>query len=234
MEQFLIDMKGKFYIEELSALPVWSSTDERRIVLVVNGSEKNLYFATDTGWSKLTPAPSSAVTNLRLAVFDGTTGAIKQGHANAYIDASGYLYADRVYNEIWNDIADFIDIDENVKVEPGKVYIIDENEEIKISFDYCQAGIIGIASDTYGFALGVNQKAHKLPVCIGGFALAYVDRLYLPGTPLTTSQNGYLTKIEVSEKLTYPERIVATFFKKETSKSWNGIEVNGRHWVKVI
>jgi hypothetical protein len=35
------------------------------------------------------------------------------------------------------------------------------------------------------------------------------------------------------DKRNYPERIVATFWKKETINEWNGIIVAGRHWVKV-
>ena len=89
----------------------------------------------------------------------------------------------------------------------------------------------------YGFGVGTKHTAAKenrqLPICIGGFILAYVDKEYESGTALTSSGNEFLTEISQEYKIRYPERIVATYYKAEKEKMWNNIEVNGRHWVKV-
>ena len=151
------------------------------------------------------------------------------------IDANGYLAATRVYNAVWNDYADYIDIENKIEVVPGKVYVMDDDGNSIPSSSYCQMGILGIATDTYGHAVGKNEENEKtqIPVSIGGFVLAYVDKVYPSGTPLTTSVNGTLTEIKKEDKIEYPERIVATFLKVEKNEEWNSVKVNGRHWVKI-
>ena len=223
------------YAEIVPSLPSWSPTYEGRLILVT--ADMYLYYGTDTAWRKA-GATTGTVADGRIAVFSGTDGTIKMGSSNAYIDGSGYLFANKVYNAVWNDIADFIDIDPETEIEYGKVYAIDSNENISISSVYCQEGTIGIATDTYGFGLGGGSREievkNKLPICIGGFVLAFVDAVYLPGTPLTSGPCGQLTRMEDDEKGEFPERLVGIFFKREKGNIWNGVPVNGRHWIKVI
>ena len=149
------------------------------------------------------------------------------------LNAECYLYATKVFNNVWNDIADFIDVDFDIGVEYGKVYVCDNNGIIRISSERCEKGILGIASDTFGYGLGKKNNGRELPVAIGGFVLAYVDNVYESGTPLTSSKDGILTEMSQEEKTMFPERMVATFFRKQDSEEWNGIAVNGRNWVKV-
>lgn len=180
---------------------------------------------------------TSAGQNLRIAVFDGNTRNIKTGHTNAYVDVSGNVYGTKVYNAVFNDIADYIEVENQaIEVLPGRVYVIDIDGNAEVSKFYCQEGIIGIVTDTYGMGVGKDKNSFKkrIPICIGGFVLAHVDKIYLPGTPLTSGPNGILTEIRMEDKRDFPERIVGTFFKKETLPVWYGIDVNNRHWVKVI
>lgn len=102
-----------------------------------------------------------------------------------------------------------------------------------LSNEYCQEGIVGIASDTYGYGLGRKDIANEIPIAVAGIVLAFVDMEYPSGTPLTCTKDGYLTKMSRYKVTMYPERIVATFYKKESLENWNGIEVKGRHWVKI-
>lgn len=149
------------------------------------------------------------------------------------LNMDGYLYATRVYNAVWNDIADFIEVPANTTIEYGKVFTMDAEGNYGVSREYCPAGIMGIASDTYGFGVGQKQDMKQIPIAIGGFVLAHIDKQYAPGTPLTATADGKLTEIKIEEKRDYPERIVATYWKPETDAHWNGVLVNGRHWVKV-
>jgi len=148
------------------------------------------------------------------------------------LNYDGYFYATRVYNAVYNDIADFQTLDDLLI--PGKCYY-DTEDGAKICDERCQESVIGIASDTYGFGVGQNDLK-QVPIAIAGWTLAYVDRIYVPGTPLTNNQNGDLTKITQEEKRDYPERIVAIYKRKETQDMIGNkikIAVNGRHWVKV-
>ncbi|MFW6226143.1 MAG: hypothetical protein ACOC3V_04225 [bacterium] len=149
------------------------------------------------------------------------------------LNYNGYFKATKVYNAIFNDIVDFIEIPEDIEIEYGKAYILTPTYVYRQSINYLEMGIVGIASDTYGFGVGKKEKIKQLPIAIGGFVLAYVDKEYAPGIPLTVTQDGYLTEILHDDKSQYPERIVATFWKPEKEKEWNGIKVNNRMWVKV-
>lgn len=163
--------------------------------------------------------------------FDGGTTA--PAHATR-LNYDGYLYATRVYNAVWNDIVDFVDAPEDLVIDYGRVYVRTPDYSVDISDQYCQAGILGIASDTFGFGVGTKETGNQIPIAIGGFVLAYVDKVYPPGTPLTSGIDGGLTELKGIDKRDSPERMVATFDRPEKSEEWNGVVVNGRSWVKVV
>ena len=80
----------------------------------------------------------------------------------------------------------------------------------------------------------MGEKPTKtIQTAVAGFALAYVDKIYPEGTPLTWSDDGKLTKCTVLKRVLHPERVIATFYKEEKQESWHGVKVNNRHWVKV-
>jgi len=145
----------------------------------------------------------------------------------------GYLYATRVYNAIYVDIADFHAL--NDKLEYGKCYY-DTPDGAKICNKRCQKSMIGMASDTYGFGIGA-AKTQNVPIAIGGWVLAYVDKEYESGTVLTNNNDGTLTKMKWWQKLLHPERMVAIYHKKEKEETWGPkdaiIIVDNRHWVKI-
>ena len=140
-----------------------------------------------------------------------------------------------VKNAVWNDIADLLPIDEKIEVEYGKVYVRTVDGQTRKSASYNEAGVLGLASDTYGFGLGEKEdwEGTQLPVAIGGFVLAHVIAEYAPGTPLCADIDGNLVEMRIQDKRDFPERIVATYYKPEPADDWNGVVVNGRHWVKV-
>ena len=146
------------------------------------------------------------------------------------LNYDGYFYATRVYNAVYNDIADFQTLDDELVY--GKCYY-DTNYGAKMCDKRCQKGIMGIASDTFGQSCGVDSTKKQVSISIAGWALAYVDKEYEIGTPLTNDDNGNLTEISGEEKLYFPERIIATYKKKERNVLWNGIVVDNRDWVKI-
>jgi hypothetical protein len=149
--------------------------------------------------------------------------------------ATSQLKALKVWGGVWNDIADFQDL--NDELVPGKCYV-DTPAGAEICSERCQMAVIGLASDTFGFSVGSDERKKKqVPIAIGGWVLAYVDKEYPTGTPLTNDGYGFLTEMTLEEKRNYPERLVATYKKPETNSKFGPagkeIEVNGRHWVKV-
>lgn len=165
---------------------------------------------------------------------DSTIGTITV--TNGGIVASGGIKGEAVYNAVWNDLVDRIPVDDNCELEYGRCYCFDGEKYYK-SDKYLAEGIIGIHSDTAGFEMGHKDNVKELACSVAGFVLAYVDKVYPVGTPLTVGENGCLTEIKRQDKIEYPEKIVATFWKDETAEEWGSdrkkVQVNGRKWVKV-
>jgi len=165
---------------------------------------------------------------------DSTTGAITVT-SGGIVSASG-IKGSKVYNAVWNDLADSIPVNPDCVLIPGRCYCY-KNGNYELSSKYLDSGILGIHSDTYGILMGGGKAPKELYVAVAGFVLAYVDKEYEPGTPLTCDEEGFLTEIKLEDKIKYPERIVATFWKKELSDFWGAegkeVFVNRRMWVKV-
>lgn len=142
----------------------------------------------------------------------------------------------KVVGAVFNDLADAIPVGEGDVLEAGYCYGFDGEHYTKTS-EYMQKSYIGIHSDTYGFKMGYEGGKEKLNVAVSGFVLAYVDKEYEVGTPLTCTEDGYLTEIELEDKIKYPERVVATYWKSEPNEEWGSedkkIKVKGRRWVKI-
>lgn len=157
-------------------------------------------------------------------------------NSSIYFTTGGTIHASSVYGAVWNDLSDSIPVDDDCELEHGYCYCFDGEKYFKSS-KYLDEGIVGIHSDTYGFRMGDEKGKKKMDVAVAGFVLAYVDKEYKPGTPLTCTENGYLTEIRKEDKIEYPERIVATYWKNEPADEWGSddrkVKVNGRKWVKV-
>lgn len=141
-----------------------------------------------------------------------------------------HFYAGAVHNAVWNDLADCIEVPEDTDLEFGYCYTWNGDKVEKTSRK--SKNCIGIHSNTAGLFMG-EKPVRTIQAAVAGFALAYVDKIYPEGTPLTWSDDGKLTKCTVLKRVLHPERVIATFYKEEKQESWHGVKVNNRHWVKV-
>lgn len=149
------------------------------------------------------------------------------------LTVTGEMSASRVWNAVYNDLVDYVVLADNEELRYGYVYFQD-TDGVKVANKRCQKGVVGIASDTFGFALGLQKNKNMVPIGLCGWVLAKVDYDYSIGTPLTNNENGELTEMSHEEKVNYPERMLATMSRKEINTMWNNkVEVNGRHWVKI-
>ena len=193
----------------------------------------------DFRWTENSWTQKQKITAINTATVDQNTTA-NDGAAltvsTGGIFAGGGIKGSKVYNAVWNDLADCIPVDDECKVEPGYCYCFDGEKYYK-STKYLDEGIIGIDSDTYGINMGHKPNLNQMDVAVAGFVLAYVDKEYKPGTPLTCAKNGYLTKIKLKDRIRYPEKIVATYWKSELAEEWGSddrkVKVNSRKWVKI-
>lgn len=174
-------------------------------------------------------------------INNNETNAGSSSDTNAAIYTPGGLavtkdiYAGSIHNAIWNDLADCIPVPEDTELEYGYCYKFDGENYTKTS-NYSDSQFIGIHSDTAGFYMG-ERPTKTLKVSVAGFVLAYVDKLYKPGTLLTCTKDGKLTKANLFTRLFKPHSIIASFWKDETEEEWGPssrkIKVNGRKWVKI-
>jgi hypothetical protein len=198
-------------------------------------------------------AANSSAPRFKVATINESTGSLSNAPASLsdynstsnyclYVTTSGsasntpkgHLKAEKVWNAVWNDYADFQLL--NDELIPGKCYF-DTADGAKICDTRCQLSVIGIASDTFATAVGTRDDIPQVPIAVAGWALAYVDKEYPCGTPLTNNENGELTEMTLEEKRDYPERLVAIYKRQEMQEEFgtesSKIKVDGRHWVKV-
>jgi len=244
----------EFILKERSTDPAAPASGYGKIYIK---DDNNIYFINDNGDGYQINASSFSSENyfslggelpgpypaMRRCTIDSSTGDILDTTSGIDIMFSSdttagldmELIADKFWNAVWNDVADFQLLYPNEKKIHGKCYY-DTAEGAKICDKECQMAVMGIASNTFGFGVGV-RKDKAVPIAVAGWTLAYVDKEYPIGTPLMNNANGDLTEMSRDMIKEYPERIVALYKKKEPSKLWGPptkeIEVDGRHWVKV-
>lgn len=156
-------------------------------------------------------------------------------YGNLFIDMKSdgaWLTTDYVVNAVWNDIADYLNVDEDLEVVYGRAYTRDPKTN-KVRLAQKNEKVIGLASDTCGFQLGKNDKEHQIPIALGGWILAYTDKDYKPGTLLKVGKKGILTKASKLDEIFSPSRIIASFDRVEKEETWHGKVVDGRNWVKI-
>ncbi len=156
------------------------------------------------------------------------TGALT---TNSNITSDATITGNKVVGLVWNDLVDFVDVPDNFFIQYGKAYVF-KDDEFETSSSYNQKGLFGIASDTFGMSMGQRCNS-QMPIAVAGYVLAYCDKIYESGTPLTCTENGYLTEMSLNDKRDYPERLLGTFWKVEKAEKWNGIRVDNRSWVKL-
>lgn len=247
-DQLFISIKGEG--EDSARFLGIGSTDPQSPLSVRNrtGGAKLIGLENDAGSEQwhLSINPSGNNEGLLLANNDNPDAIImveaggnvgigtSQPDSDMKLDVNGEIRGTRVWNSVWNDIADYQLLDDELIF--GKCYF-DTRSGAKVCHQRCQQSVIGIATDTFGFGVGQNLHEKEVPVAVAGWVLAFVDKEYDCGVPLTNDENGMLTEMTLEEKQQYPERLVAIYKKKEPAKHWGDahekIEVNNRHWVKV-
>ena len=140
-----------------------------------------------------------------------------------------------VYYAVWNDYVDIIPVDNDAVIEPGYAYAFDGEKYVKTR-EYGDSTFFGFDSDTYGHGIGFRE-GNVIKVPVAGFVLAYVDKEYESGTPLTCTEDGILTEADEELVKSKPYMVIATYWKKEEkekiSDGFRTVDVNGRHWVRI-
>ena len=181
----------------------------------------------------------SATYGMQIACDDAKAGTIKvRGKDNSWGDwKKVWVSGDAVTGAVWNDLIDCLETPEDDFLEPGYCYGMCEDGHYRKTDKYLDNKFIGIDSDTYSLAMGMEPGKRKLNAAVSGFVLAYVDKEYPIGTALTCTKDGFLTEMKREDKCYNPEMIIATYWKNEEKEEIiredKTVKVNGRKWVKI-
>lgn len=132
------------------------------------------------------------------------------------INTEGYFYATRVYNAVYNDLAEFMYKAEDA--EPGDVMIQTSNGLIK-SQKHGDARVVGVYSDTYGYALGAEEEDKKIPIGISGTVFVKIDGKFKIGDMVIASKNGKARKANFLEKFFNRDALVGKILQDNTKES---------------
>ena len=182
--------------------------------------------------------------NNKLAVYKDTVSCMGNlrgpGTAASTINGTSYTVTSSIYGFSYikadngNDFADFIYTKKPLSSSNVVLAVRRKGDNVvvadKVYF------VLGIYSDTYGMSVGSSAYGsnNSVPVAVAGFALAYVDKEYRPGTPLTVKSKGRLTQAGLFRRIFNKRSIAGYFDRKETNDLYVSTHVNGRSWIKVI
>ena len=180
----------------------------------------------------------------KLAVYKDTVSCMGNlkgpGTSISTINGTAYSVTSSLYGFSYikadngNDFADFIYTEKPLSSKNAGLAVTRKGNNIVVA----EKGdfVLGIYSDTYGMSVGSNAYGtnNSVPVAVAGFALAYVDKEYKPGTPLAVKSKGLLTKASLFRRIFNKKSIVGYFDRKETNDLYISTHVNGRSWIKVI
>ena len=151
-----------------------------------------------------------------------------QTYSGPLVDSG--LYAGRVYNAIFNDVAECWAKDTHFNFEYGMV-VVQTLSGVRPSKSRAEKGTIGIISNTFGYLLGQagfkdNLKmSMKVPVAIAGRVKVKVFGNSLNvGDEIVSYKNGMAIKANLFEKIFKRERILGIIDAKIT---------DDLYWVKV-
>lgn len=181
----------------------------------------------DTAKATLVVA-GSAVTGGAVS-YNGTTNADGYWHGGAtaptgvtQLNYSGYLYATRVYNAIFNDLAEFMEFAPGETLQAGDVLSSTPWGLVKARLG--DKNVVGVYSDTFGYALGAENQELKVPVGISGRVKVRISNpeLIEAGALLVASDNGYSMISEDPKRGTVIGKVFDT----------NQLE-DGRYWMMI-
>ena len=135
--------------------------------------------------------PTAEVVNINTLANDPT------GTGRMNID--GHLYATRVYNAVYNDIAEYMEKAEDA--EPGEVLVM-TSEGLAPTQKRADKAVIGVYSDSFGYALGAENAEDKYPIGISGRVWVKVkEPLKIGDLLVTSSEKGFASVANEKELL---------------------------------
>jgi len=130
---------------------------------------------------------------------------------------NGCLYATRVYNAVYADLAEFMEKSIEDNAEPGDVLVQTEKGLVK-SFKRAHKAVVGVYSDSYGYALSAENKENKYPVGLAGIIFVKTKDILEIGDLLVSGEDGFAVKANNIEAI-MPGSIIGKVLENKTNTS---------------
>lgn len=127
----------------------------------------------------------------------------------------GHFYATKIFNAVFGDLAEFMARGPDCEAEPGMVLTQGE-DGVRASNKRADKAVVGIYSDTFGFALGAEDKENKYPVGISGIVWVWVREPLEIGDSLVSCVDGFAA-LAKKEELCRVDLIIGKVLKSKTN-----------------
>jgi hypothetical protein len=128
-------------------------------------------------------------------------GTTPLGGSTTALCYSGFLYATRVYSAVYNDLAEYFIKDEKTEIIPNRVYVLNKEGKLVLSYRRADENVIGVCSDSAAFIMKAEYEKEGVLIALSGTIKILVDKKVKVGYILVSSKNGLATKANWFEKI---------------------------------
>jgi hypothetical protein len=116
------------------------------------------------------------------------------------LNYDGYFYATRVYNAVYNDLAEYFLSKDNSQ--PGKVYTLYEDGVVQLSKQRADNSVLGVCSDSAAYVMKdeYREKGGVL-IALAGTVKVYVKSMIPCGAELVSDKDGFATRANFFERI---------------------------------
>jgi hypothetical protein len=143
--------------------------------------------------------------------------------ATQKLSYSGYFHATRVYNAVYNDLAEFMSTVGGEQFEPGTV-MIQTKDGLAPSSSRGDKAAVGVVSDSFGYALGSEDKENKAPIGLSGAVWVRISEPVEIGDMLISGENGLAVKASEKELL-MPHLWIGKVLEEKTDSEESRIKI---------
>lgn len=173
------------------------------LYITANNAAGVMYFRTGGANTRLTILANGNI-SMAGTLTIGSSGTLQYNQSSpsgtTVLGYNGYFYATRVYNAVYNDLAEFMLYDKTYTPVPGMV-MVQKDGLLHMSNRRADKAAIGVYSDTYGFALGADKQEDKVPIGLAGKVKTLVCGKIQEGDELVSYEGGRAVKANIFERL---------------------------------
>lgn len=126
------------------------------------------------------------------------------------LNMNGYFYATRVYNAVYNDLAEFMPKAEDA--EAGEVMVQTKDGLIR-SQKRADIRVVGVYSDSFGYALGAEDAENKIPIGISGTVWVKIEGNFKIGDMVVSYKDGKAIRANIFEKIFKRDALIGKILK---------------------